>query len=153
MLTTEDWLGERDEGALEGNRIVDWICVPLIVIGLVGMFWSLPVPEVFAASPVLNWGTLFLMTSVVYYFILSISLAVGILPFIMLVLVVVAWLDSLAIPLRTLCGALFLVAWAAQLFGRFSTGRPVRAMTNLQHVMLAPVRLLATVYRRLGIPY
>jgi hypothetical protein len=57
--------------------------VPILVLGTVGILWSLPVPEEFARiSPVLNWGSVFLMAAVVYYFIISIPLAIGMLPFV-----------------------------------------------------------------------
>jgi hypothetical protein len=118
------------------------------------MFWSLPVPAVFRdSSPVLNWGTLFLMAAVVYYFILSISLAFGMLPFVVLVAGAIAWLDTFELPLRAICAATFVSAWGAQLFGRWLGGRPLRPAHHLQHVMLSPAWLLASVYRRLGIPY
>ena len=155
MTDVERWLGEHeDDGAMGGNRVLDWLCSPVIVVGLVGLLWSLPVPAVFReASPALNWGTLFLMSAVVYYFILSLSLAFGLLPFVVLVLAAVAWLDSLEIPLRIVCGTAFLAAWSLQLYGRWSAGLPLRPVTNLQHVMIAPIRLLASVYRRFGVPY
>jgi uncharacterized membrane protein YGL010W len=155
MLQTEKWLGEHaDIGASAGNRLLDWICVPLLVIGLVGLLWSLPVPAAFSeSSPVLNWGTLFLMAAVVYYFILSISLAFGILPFVMFVAAVIGWLDALGLPLGPICGIVFLVAWSAQLLWRWASGKPLRPIDHLQHLMIGPVWLLASVYRRLGIPY
>ena len=155
MLQTEKWLGEHaDIGASPGNRVLNWICVPVLVTGLVGLLWSLPVPAIFSeSSPVLNWGTLFLMAAVVYYFILSISLAFGILPFVVLVAAVIGRADALELPLGPICGAMFLAAWGAQMLGRWATGKPLRPVNHLQHVMIGPVWLLASVYRRLGIPY
>jgi hypothetical protein len=155
MIPTEKWLGEQvDYGALAGNPLIDWICAPLIVAGLIGLLWSLPVPGVFRdSSPALNWGTLFLMAAVVYYFILSISLAFGLLPFVVFVAGAIAWLDTLELPLRAICGVTFITAWGVQLFGRWIAGRPLRPAYHLQHLMISPAWLLASVYRRLGIPY
>ena len=52
--------------------------MPLVVIGTVGLLWSLPVPDRFyAISPLVNWGSLFLMAATVYYFIISVPLAIG----------------------------------------------------------------------------
>ena len=82
MKTTDQWLAEYARSHRDDtNRLLHWICIPMIVMSIVGLLWSLPVPETFReASPALNWGTVFLMAAVVYYFILSISLAVGTLP-------------------------------------------------------------------------
>jgi hypothetical protein len=155
MLQTEKWLGEHaDIGAIAGNRVLDWICMPLLATSLVGLLWSLPVPAVFSeSSPVLNWGTLFLMAAVVYYFILSISLGFGILPFIVVVAAAIGRLDALGAPLGPICGATFLAAWGTQLLGRWVSGKALRPLNQLQHVMIGPAWLLASVYRRLGIPY
>ena len=56
----------------------------MVVLGTVGLLWTLPIPdEFFEISPLLNWGTAFLMAAAVYYFIISVSLAIGMLPFIL----------------------------------------------------------------------
>ena len=152
MIPTERWLAE--EGAPAWSRVVEGIAVPFVIAGLVGLLWSLPVPAVFReASPVINWGTLFLMAAVVYYFIISISLAFGVLPLVVLIATAVAWLDTLDVPLAAASGLVFLAAWGAQLAGRWSAGVPLRPVTHLLHVMMAPVRMLASLYRRVGIPY
>ena len=155
MFPTARWLDDDgDTTAIGGIAWLDWICVPVTVASLVGLLWSLPVPDVFReATPVLNWGALFLMAAVVYYFIASIALAFGLLPFVVLVAGVILWLDSSPVPLRLICGPSFLAAWGLQLYGRWHAGKRLRPLTNLQHVMIAPLRLLAAAYRRLGIPY
>src|SRR5262245_66049809 len=79
MRTVAEWLGEY--GASHGdptNKLLHTICVPLIVFALLGMVWSIPVPEAFAAvSPWLNWATLAVLLALVYYASLSIRLAIG----------------------------------------------------------------------------
>jgi len=81
---TDRWLSDYgDSHADIRNPGVYWLSVPILVLGTVGMLWSLPVPEEFVKiSPVLNWGSAFLMAAMVYYFIISISLAIGMLPFV-----------------------------------------------------------------------
>ena len=72
-----------------------WVAVPLVVTGLVGLLWSLPVPEQFyEISPLLNWGTAFLMAAAVYYFIISLPIAIGMLPFILCVAAIQLWLEQ-----------------------------------------------------------
>jgi hypothetical protein len=136
------------------NRALQWLCIPLIVIGLVGMLWSLPVPQAFTdISPLLNWGTAFLMASTVYYFILSFSLALGILPFVAAVVFVVAWLEMLHWPLWSISAALFVAAWTGRWAGCVLEGERAPLWRDLQLVMIGPVWLLAACYRRAGIPY
>jgi uncharacterized membrane protein YGL010W len=155
MSPAEPWLRAYESDHLHPtNKLLHWICVPLIVVSLVGLLWSLPVPQAFKESPaVLNWGTLFLMASIVYYFIMSISLAIGMLPFVLAVIVTVAWLDALPPPLWALCGALFTVGWLGQFLGHWIEGRRPSFLRDLQFLMIGPIWLLASIYRRLGIPY
>jgi len=155
MKTTDEWLAEYARNHRDDtNKLIHWICVPVIVVSLVGMLWSLPVPERFSsASPALNWGTVFLMAAVVYYFILSISLAVGALPFVLFVVAAVAWLDRLSTPLWLISAALFAAGWACQLAGHWLEGSRPAFFRDLQFLMIGPLWLIAGIYRRLKIPY
>ncbi len=155
MKTTDQWLAEYAHSHRDDtNRLLHWICIPMIVMSIVGLLWSLPVPETFRdASPALNWGTVFLMAAVVYYFILSISLAVGTLPFVVLVVAAVAWLDGLSTPLWLTSTCLFVGGWAGQFAGHWYEGSRPSFFRDLQFLMIGPLWLIAGVYRRFHIPY
>jgi uncharacterized membrane protein YGL010W len=155
MNTADSWLAAYEAERIHpATKALRWICVPVIVLGFVGLLWSLPVPRAFQQSPaVLNWGTLFLMAAMVYYFIMSISLGIGMLPFVIGVIVGVAWLDSLRTPLWALAGALFSLGWLGQLAGDWIQGRKPAFFKELMFLMIGPIWLLASVYRQLGIRY
>lgn len=154
MRLADRWLNEY--AAIDdrpASRAVESVLVLLTVTSTVGLLWSLPVPQAFSgSSPALNWGSLFLMAAVVYYFIISINLAVGLLPFVVLVVAAVTWLDSLPAPLWLLCGAGLVVGLLAQSVLRRVEGRPV-FLRQLKFLMLGPMWLLAALFRRLRIPY
>jgi len=155
MKTADQWLDEYAQSHTHStNTLLHWICVPLIVVSLIGLLWSLPVPVAFREiSPVLNWGTTFLMAAVVYYFIISLSLAFGILPFIVVVVAAVVWLDSLSTPLYISSAVIFIAAWIGQFIGHLVEGKKPSFFKDLQFLMIGPLWLLAKVYRRLGVPY
>ncbi|MDH5501174.1 MAG: hypothetical protein OEY72_08755, partial [Gammaproteobacteria bacterium] len=122
------------------------------VFGLIGLLWALPVPDEFLAiSPLLNWGTTFLMAAVVYYFVIATSLAIGILPFALGLTACALWLDNSAWSLELGAGAALLVGIASLFFGRGSGGAAL--MSDIQLMMIGPVWQLSRLYRRLGIPY
>lgn len=136
------------------NRLIHTFSIPVIVISLTGLLWSLPVPAAFMdISPALNWGTTFLLAAVVYYFIMSIPLALGMLPFVLLVTGILGRLDSLTLPLWQVSLALFLGSCALQMLGHIIEGGRSHLLRDLQYLMIGPVWLLAALYRRLGIPY
>ena len=109
--SVDAWLAEYGESHQNPvNKTVHWVCVPLIALSLVGVLWDLPVPEAFVRiSPVMNWGMLFLMASIVYYFILSPRLALGMVLVTAGFVLVLTWLDGFRTPLWQICAAIFVL--------------------------------------------
>jgi uncharacterized membrane protein YGL010W len=155
MKDVNQWLAEYGESHQNpSNKLLHWICVPIIVVSLVGLLASLPVPAAFAAvSPLLNWGTLLLAFGVVYYFAMSWSLALGMLVFVAIVIGVLALLDRLPVALWVTCTVLFVVAWIGQFIGHHYEGKRPSFFKDVQFLMIGPLWLLSFIYRRLGIPY
>jgi uncharacterized membrane protein YGL010W len=151
----DGWLAEYGESHRHPtNKTIHWICVPVIVFSLIGLLWSLPVPEAFVRiSPAMNWAVLFAMAAVVYYFILSVPLGLGMVAVLAGMLSLSWWLDGRAVPLWVISVAIFVAAWIGQFVGHHIEGRKPSFFKDLQFLMIGPVWLLAFVYRRLGIRY
>ncbi len=155
MSDTLSWL-ERYEKNHENLTwpLIYWAAVPMVVVGTVGVLWTLPVPAQFTEiSPLLNWGSAFLMVSAVYYFVISLSLAIGLLPFVIGVGSIQLWLaDSDFTPLRVSSG--LLVGGLIGLWLGHRNERGFRAtLEDLQTIMIGPAWLLSVIYRRIGIPF
>ena len=155
MRSATDWLDEYSESHQHPtNKLLHWICVPVIVVSVVGLLWSLPVPQAFEnVSPVLNWGTAVLAMAVAYYAFLSVPLALGMVPVVVAVAVCVAWLDRLAMPLWQISAALFVVAWIGQFIGHHFEGRKPSFVKDVQFLLIGPLWLLAFAFRRLRLSY
>jgi uncharacterized membrane protein YGL010W len=155
MRTVTDWLG--DYGASHknaANKLLHWICVPLIVLTVFGLLWSLPVPEFFqAAGPWLNWATLTAAVTLLYYLSLSARLAAGVLIAFIVLLMVTKWLATLPWPLWLTSAVIFVVAWIGQFIGHAIEGRRPSFFKDLQFLLIGPLWLLAAAYRRLGVSY
>lgn len=68
MRTVHSWLDEYGEShRTRTNKSIHWICVPLIMLSLIGLLWSIPVPQAVAQVSRLNWGVLFLVLVLLYY--------------------------------------------------------------------------------------
>jgi hypothetical protein len=153
--TADEWADRYGELKVSGARAANaWLGIPLAVGSLIGMLWSAPVPDILSASsPVINFGSLFLMASFVYYCILSIPLALGGLLFLLAVALPSSWLTQAGLPLWPIASAIFAPALAWQLIEtRRATGR-LLLLRNLQYLMLGPIWLLRAAYRRVGLPY
>lgn len=155
MTDTECWLTEySDNHGRTGNRVLHWVAVPLVIFGMVGFLWSLPIPEAFLdISPLLNWGITFLMVAEVYYFIISISLAIGMLPLIIATAMLIAALQT-AIDSPLWFSVAMLLLGSAGLYAGKGSSRGIRGLVrDIQLIMIAPVWLLSRLYRSVGIPF
>jgi len=155
MPETDQWLTDYGENHRKiSHPAVYWTAVPLLAAGTVGMFWSLPVPaEFFNISPLLNWGSAFLMAAVVYYFIISVALAIGMLPFVFGVSGLQMWLSQSESGLVPVAISLFVTGVIGLVIGQHGNGGTRAVLVDIQMMMIAPVWLLSRLYRRVGIPF
>ncbi|GAA4355502.1 DUF962 domain-containing protein [Hymenobacter saemangeumensis] len=137
------------------NKLVHWVCVPLIMFSLIGLLWSLPFPaSLRALSPWLNWGTVVMALALLYYLRLSPSLALG------MVLVWAAMAGALRLvertvgmPLWAVCLLVFVLAWIGQFWGHKVEGKKPSFLKDVQFLLIGPLWLLHFVYRSLGWRY
>ncbi len=155
LTSVDAWLDEYGESHRNPvNKAIHWVCVPLIAMSVVGILWDLPVPQAFQRiSPAMNWGMLFLMASIVYYFILSPRLALGMLLVTAGFVLCLVWLEGFETPLWQTCAAIFVLAWIGQFIGHAVEGERPSFLKDLQFLMIGPLWLLSFVYRRLGIRF
>src|SRR6516162_3687861 len=101
MRSLTDWLSEYGASHQNPtNKLLHWICVPPIMLAVMGFLWSAPVPAAFAhQSPWLNWATLAAAAAVIYYLVLSPALALGVLVAFVVLLAIIRMLSQLPWPL------------------------------------------------------
>lgn len=134
------WLAVYDDLSADRHRLwLHTVAVVLLELGVVALLWATPVPAAFREiSPALNWGSAFLLAAVVYYFILSIPVALSLLPAVFALAAAVAWLDRLGGELWLVGTALVTMAVLLDLASA-RTKRPGAIGAFLQLVMIAPV--------------
>src|SRR5262245_46038932 len=149
MKSADSWFaeyGESHENAL--NKAIHWICVPSIMFSLLGMIGSIPEPV-----PGVSLPLIVMALAVLYYFILSPALGVGML------LVSVAFLGTLhhlanaGAPILPISIAIFVAAWVGQFIGHKIEGKKPSFFKDIQFLLIGPVWLLSALYRRVGIRY
>ena len=154
MTGIDNWLDryEREHGDLT-NPIVYWAAVPMVVLGTVGLFWYLPIPAEFVEiSPLLNWGSAFLMATAIYYFIISLSLAIGMLPFLLGLAALQLWLEQSPYPQLGVSVGLLAAGTVGLWLGRRGPGSMRGVLRDFQLMMIGPAWLLSVIYKRFGIP-
>jgi uncharacterized membrane protein YGL010W len=155
MRSVQTWLEEYGESHRNPvNKTIHWICVPLILLSVIGLLWGVPRPAVFAsAGPYANWATLALLAAVIYYLALSVRLAAGMLVISIVLCVLAQALQSLPWPLWATSLAVFVGAWIGQFIGHEIEGKKPSFFKDLQFLLIGPLWLLAAAYRKLQISY
>ena len=155
MSDIDNWLQRYEDTHQDlRNPLVYWTAVPMIVVGTVGVLWDLPVPlEFLEISPLLNWGSAFLMAAAIYYFIISLALAIGMLPFLLGIAAVHQWLAASLWPHSGLSIALLVAGTVGLVLGRWGKGGFRGVVEDFQLMMIGPAWLLSVIYRRLRIPF
>ncbi len=156
MRTAAQWLDEYGSSHRNPtNEALHWVCVPVILWCVVGLLWITPFPgAIRGAVPFANWATVITLCAVIYYALLSIRLALGILPLLLLALWSVDAVnrDGFA-PLWLICVSLFVLAWIGQFIGHAIEKKRPSFFKDVQFLLIGPLWLLANVYRRLGIRF
>jgi uncharacterized membrane protein YGL010W len=123
------------------NKMIHWICVPLITWSLLAALWAwTPV----AACALIAFATAF-------YVMLSVPIAIG-----MLAVSAAMLLPLTQIAPRYVLPAavvVFVVAWIGQFVGHRIEGRKPSFFDDVKFLLVGPAWLLGFVYRRLGIAY
>jgi uncharacterized membrane protein YGL010W len=154
MSEADGWLTRYGEAHRDLNyAAVYWAAVPTVVLATVGLLWALPVPgEFLEISPLLNWGSAFLMASAVYYFVISVSLAIGMLPFVLGIASFQVWLEHSQYSAIHVCVGLLLAGLIGLWLGHSNRRSLWPVVQDLQMMMIGPLWLLSVLYRRAGIP-
>jgi uncharacterized membrane protein YGL010W len=153
MKTVQDWFDAY--GASHQNPtniVIHWICVPLIAFSTLGLLWAIPVPG--TPSPWVNVATALVALSLLFYARLSLRLAVGIVPWIAVML---AGCWALAAEgtatLVWVSVGVFVASWIAQFVGHKIEGQKPSFFQDLQFLLIGPLWLMGKTFRKLGLSY
>jgi uncharacterized membrane protein YGL010W len=151
----DQWFSEYGESHQNrANKLIHWLCVPLIAACVVALLWEIPTPQFMQQVPLLNWATLTVAASLVFYWRLSPTLAVGMLLFAATMIAGIVVYERLgAAPLWQVAALAFVVAWIGQFIGHSIEGKKPSFLQDVQFLLIGPIWLLGFIYRKLGIPY
>ncbi len=140
------------------NKLVHWICVPLIFFSIIGLLASIPLGTLSnqfapAIQPYVHLGTLLVIFGLLFYARLSIPMAIGILLFSAICLFIVAQLIKSDWVLWQISLIIFATAWIGQFIGHKIEGAKPSFLEDLQFLMIGPAWLMGFIYKKLGIKY
>lgn len=136
------------------NKLIHWVCVPLIYLVIFGLLWELPQPQWLQDIPVLNWAVLAALPVMAFYWRLSPSLARGLGIFTLICLCILgAYGYFYDTPLWLTCIVGFIILWIGQFIGHYIEGAKPSFFKDIQFLLIGPAWLMGFIYRTFGIRY
>lgn len=123
------------------NEIIHFVCIPLIVLSLLGILWAIHPVVAIAAT----------LASLYYYTKLSRQFAfgMGVMSAVMLGLLALMP-DMTVLPVSI---AIFVVAWIGQFIGHKIEGKKPSFFEDLRFLLIGPLFVLSFLYRRMNLAY
>ena len=131
-----------------------WSAVIFYLISLIGILWHIEMPDAFYidVSSVINWGIMFLLATIIYYFIISISLAIGMIPFIVCVITFFLWLEIMHYPIISISIGINIISLYGLYRGRNKHTNFKNLWQDMQMTIIGPIWMLSKLYKKVGIP-
>lgn len=157
MKSIQTWLDEYGVSHQNPiNKTIHWICVPLIFFSVVGALHSIKLPVALADGIQLSVAMIVLVGVVIYYMVLSRTLAVGMLLFSLACLAGCIGIETALGPdspvkLWMVAAGIFVAAWIVQFYGHEIEGAKPSFLKDLQFLMIGPAWLMSFIYKKIGI--
>jgi uncharacterized membrane protein YGL010W len=151
MKTMQNWLDAYAESHQnKTNKVIHFICVPLIVFSVVGLFMSIPNGLLIEltgvqSNAIANWAVVSLIPIMFFYLRLSVKMGVLILVFLSLCIFGNAQISEL-MPLWQASLGVFVVAWIGQFYGHQLEGAKPSFFDDLKFLLIGPAWILDDIF-------
>jgi uncharacterized membrane protein YGL010W len=153
MRTLEQWF---DEYAVSHqnpkNKEIHYICVPAIYFSIIGLLMSIPkalLENIMTNNYpiVINWATVVLIPVMLFYFRLSVNMAIRITIFSILCMVI-NYFIGLYLPLSLFSIAVFIIAWIGQFYGHKIEGKKPSFLKDIQFLLIGPAWVIQNLFSK-----
>ena len=142
------------------NRLIHWFCVPLMVLGILGMAWALPFPHIGFIGQYngyFNWASFIIAFAIYYYLKLSPLLSYFAL-FLLFgisfgVMQLAAWGQAGGPPLALISPLILFAAMAGQYIGSKIEGRDESFTDDTKLLHVTPLWVLYSLTKRFGLRF
>lgn len=150
MRNIDTWLrmyGESHQNPI--NKNIHRVCVPLIMLSLLGLLFLIPTPK-FLVEYNLNFGKLFILFALLYYFILSRFFCFLMTLIIIPMFLIISYTSthfSLHINL-ILWICVFTISWVGQFIGHKIEGKKPSFLDDLSFLLIGPLWIVAPILKK-----
>jgi len=140
MKAIDQWFDEYGESHRNPiNKLLHWICVPLITFSVLGILWAIH-PWVSVAA---------VAGSLAFYATLSWRITAAMLVLSLIMLLILSTMTHVFIP----SVVIFILAWIGQFVGHHLEGKKPSFFKDLQFLLIGPIWLLGSAFKMLGLRY
>lgn len=151
MRTFDQWMDEYGVSHKNPtNQLVHKICVPLIMLSVIGLLWAIPTPSLFEQVPYLNWATLFISACLLFYLSLNFLMALGMLVLTTFMCLITIQFEKMGILISANV-TIFVLAWIGQFWGHKVEGRKPSFLQDLVFLLIGPMWVLRFLYKGMGL--
>jgi uncharacterized membrane protein YGL010W len=151
MRTFNQWMDEYGVSHKNPtNQLIHKICVPLIMLSVIGFLWSIPRPEVFSALPYLNWATLFIAACLIFYLSLNVKMFLGMVVQTAVICFICQALYVQGVLLQ-FSVVIFVLSWIAQFWGHKIEGKKPSFLQDLVFLLIGPLWVTRFFYKKMGV--
>jgi len=152
MKSIDQWLSEYGESHQNPtNKMVHFVCVPVIFFTVVGLLYCIKLPFAFASGYPVTVAHVTLLFVAFYYSLLSIPLAIGMVLYSVVCLLLCHAIDTAPYQLLITSIALFVLAWIAQFWGHNVEGKKPSFLKDIQYLMIGPAWIMSFLFRKVGL--
>jgi uncharacterized membrane protein YGL010W len=154
--SADQWFAEYGDSHLHRtNRLIHWVCVPLIFFSVLGFVWEIPVPQAWETSlPWFNWSLVAIALLTLFYAWLSLPLAAGMMGFMAVCQSIHLRIEARAPwPVWKVCGVVFMLAWIGQFIGHKIEKKKPSFLKDVFFLLIGPAWLLGKIYQKVGLKY
>lgn len=142
------------------NRIIGYICIPVISFSILAFVWSLPFPDLAFLGKnksYLNWGSFFIAFTIYYYQrlspILSYLMILVVFGFAYCIVQLEYWQQAGGMVLPQVCVILFVAANILQFIGYKLEGKKQALFFDFKFLLISPLWLLRLILKKFNIKY
>lgn len=125
------------------NRLIHYICVPVIFFATLGLFWLVPIGRWLdldgVAADSVNLATLAAVLALVFYARLSAASLVSMLAWSAVSFALILAIESTGGSVLVICASLWVAAWALQFYGHKVEGAKPSFADDLVFLLIGPL--------------
>ena len=154
MRSVHEWFGNYSQDHRHPtNRLIHWICVPLILWSVIAAIWVIPVPASIGRPGF--WAGMSMVAAFAFYWKMSKPIGLAMLVVFVVLGLLTEWLYRTLGPMDLLWLAIgvFVLAWIGQFIGHVIEGARPSFFTDLAYLLIGPAWLAGKAMRRFNIGY